>query len=126
MSISDVRQSKSRGKRAGQEQEQGLREPLLSLPHPRGHESRVLGDGSHSMLRGLLPPASRALPLCSVFCTHRHGWSLQTLYRTTLGLSPCVLLLRSLQQGIVLGAYLSGEFQQSRSSLNAIMRKFPL
>lgn len=74
--------------------------------------SRILDSSAKCQqqhLRALLPPARRSDRLRCAYSTRQDGWSLDSLYRKTLHMAPCVLLLRSLQQNVVLGAYLSGE-----------------
>lgn len=42
-----------------------------------------------------------------VFSTQADGWNLGTLYAKTEGLSPCLLLLRTLTHGSVVGVYIT-------------------
>jgi hypothetical protein len=79
---------------------------------PLHQNSRILSGSSKSSqqyLKSMLSPERREDSFRCVFSTRHDGWSLDTLYRRTLNMAPCVLLLRSLQQNIVLGAYISGE-----------------
>lgn len=70
-----------------------------------------------SALWSLLPHDPQIYSLRCLFATSDHGWNLDSLYRKSLGVSPCVLLLRSLQQGIVLGAYITVPLSPPSSSV---------
>lgn len=41
-----------------------------------------------------------------VFSTHRDGWNLDTLFKRTINMSPCIILIKSLQQSGIVGAYI--------------------
>ena len=62
-------------------------------------------------LRNLLPRSAQTSSFRCVFSTRNDGWNLDILYRKTLNMSPTILLLRSLQQNVILGAYLSGNIK---------------
>lgn len=79
---------------------------------PLNQNSRILSlcsKKSQRFLQSILPKNQQDDNLRCVFSTSTDGWNMDSLYRRTLRLAPCVLLLRSLQQNVIIGAYLSGE-----------------
>jgi len=116
-SSSDIRKYRSLGKES---LGKGLREPLnlggaraasrQERARSLNQNSRILSScpkKSQQFLLSILPSNRQDDHLCCVFSTSTDGWNMDSLYRRTLRLAPCVLLLRSLQQNVVLGAYLS-------------------
>lgn len=41
------------------------------------------------------------------YATYKHGWNLEVMYHMTEDMWPCILLIKSLQQGVLFGAYIS-------------------
>ncbi|CAE7450156.1 TLDC2, partial [Symbiodinium microadriaticum] len=68
--------------------------------------SKIVDAPSASRLRMFLPESSNMEGFRLVFSTARDGWNLDTLYKRTSGMSPCIIILRSLQQHVIVGAYI--------------------
>jgi hypothetical protein len=67
--------------------------------------SKIIDAPSAARLRMFLPESSNIEGFKLVFSTARDGWNLDTLYKRTVNMSPCIIVLRSLQQHVVVGAY---------------------
>lgn len=68
--------------------------------------SRILDEQSAARLKMFIPESYLFDGFSLVFSTHRDGWNIDTLYRKTVAMSPCIVLVRSLQARVVIGAFL--------------------
>ena len=68
--------------------------------------SKIVDPSSAARLRMFLPESCNMEGFRLVFSTANDGWNLDTLYKRTSGMSPCVIILRSLQQHVIVGAYI--------------------
>lgn len=69
--------------------------------------SSILDEKMKDSLAVMLPELSNFRNFEVVYSTLLHGTSLETLYRKTRGLSPCILIIQALNFKAVFGAYLS-------------------
>ena len=67
--------------------------------------SKIIDKPAAARLRMFLPESSNMEGFRLVFATYREGWSLDTLYTRTAGMYPCIIVIRSLQQRVVVGAF---------------------
>jgi len=67
--------------------------------------SKIIDKPAAARLRMFLPESSNMEGFRLVFATYRDGWSLDTLYTRTAGMYPCIIVIRSLQQRVVVGAF---------------------
>jgi hypothetical protein len=68
--------------------------------------SKILDSASASHLKSSLPLTMEHEKFALVFSTHRDGWNLDTLFKRTINMSPCIIVIKSLQQNGVIGAYI--------------------
>ena len=69
--------------------------------------SSVLTRHTCSVLYSYLPSAVHNESFQLAYATHRDGWSLCTLYEKVGTLSPCIVLIKELSGGDVVGAFLN-------------------
>jgi hypothetical protein len=68
--------------------------------------SKILDSASATHLKSSLPLIMEHEKFALVFSTHRDGWNLDTLFKRTLNMSPCIIVIKSLQQNGIVGAYI--------------------
>mmetsp|Transcript_2692 Transcript_2692/g.4044 ORF Transcript_2692/g.4044 Transcript_2692/m.4044 type:complete len:538 (+) Transcript_2692:191-1804(+) len=68
--------------------------------------SRLVDVMAAHALHTSIPDSFKMDSFRLVFSTYNNGWSLDTLYALTQHMYPCILLLRSLEKKVVLGAFL--------------------
>jgi hypothetical protein len=68
--------------------------------------SKILDSASATHLKSSLPLIMEHEKFAMVFSTHRDGWNLDTLFKRTINMSPCIIVIKSLQQNGVIGAYI--------------------
>mmetsp|Transcript_16787 Transcript_16787/g.25232 ORF Transcript_16787/g.25232 Transcript_16787/m.25232 type:complete len:518 (+) Transcript_16787:161-1714(+) len=70
-------------------------------------DSLILDSTACSTLNSFLPPSTRMEGMDLTFSTYNDGWSFFNLYEMVEHLSPCVILLRTVETDAILGMYMS-------------------
>jgi hypothetical protein len=69
--------------------------------------SKLVDSSSGNRLRMFLPETVNMEGFKMVFSTQADGWSLGTLYAKTENLCPCLLIVRTLTQGAIVGVFIA-------------------
>ena len=70
-------------------------------------QSHILDAESCDILNSFIPPTSRLEGFDLMYATYNDGWSFEQLYRMTHHLSPCIILIKSVQKHAIVGMYLT-------------------
>jgi hypothetical protein len=70
-------------------------------------QSRLMDEEARTVLNSFLPPAARMEGFELMFATYNDGWSFDGLYHRTAHLSPCLIVIKSIQSHALVGMYLS-------------------